>query len=339
MSLMRRSYCLATVLFLIIGSSEAQLFTDQGLLSGSGLTVLPTATIAPSMEWRLQYSRVNYLKSSTTGMNIATLSAGLSSTLEAYLRFTGEQSGTFSSQLAHGFGGKFRFPGLVPVVRRLAIWADVTSTDQAISSALFPSDAFRTAVTATFDSNGVHPTALIGVARIGDVSHVLFGGGVTIATGNSSQVGFEFVHGYMGKNSDQLVASGSMRVFPNVSFHASPGYLSTSTVSTWTISFGISCSTSDIDFHPVLEEKRENDFILPTIEEIEKESQGKPSGDGTMLDGPKQEGIQHDKARDTAISLEGSPNKSASQQELPEIKPPMKQPLQEKQKPDWKNNE
>ncbi len=269
----------------MIWGSFAQLFTDQGLFSGSGLTVVPTATVVPASEFRLQYSRVDYLRGERGGMNVIGLSAGFSSSVEGYMRVSGEQLGGPQSQVAYGFGGKFRLPVLVPVVRRLALWAEATASDQYYRSALYPADAFRGGVTATFDSNGIHPTLLIGVTSVQEQTRPLVGAGVTMAAGNHTQVGMEFVHGYLGLNSAQAAATASFRVFPNISLHASPGYLSMAGVSTWTISFGISCTTTDVDFHPVYEDKTGNEFILPSIEEMEKEGKQNPSGDGSMLNG------------------------------------------------------
>lgn len=288
---MNRASRLISVILLMHATAGAQMFTDQGLFNGSGLTVLPTATIAPPMEFRVQGSRVTYFNHGGTGVNVVSLNAGLSSTLEAYVRLTGEQSGAFSSQIAYGFGGKFRIPALIPVVRRLALWVDVTSADQNIGSPIFPTDARRGGVTATFDSNGVHPTVLLGLVTIGEDTRVLAGAGITIAAGNSIQMGFEFVHGYLGKNSAQIGATSSVRAFPNVSLQASPGYLSAPGVSTWTFSFGISFGTADVDFHQVREDRKSDEFILPTIEEIEKQKDEprEPRRDEMRLNGLHQQ--------------------------------------------------
>ncbi|GEM_PF-1949711 len=294
MSLIARSYCLIVLSLVMIRGSHAQFFTDQGLFSGSGLTVMPTATVVPAAEVRLQYSRVDYLKGGRRGLNVIGLSAGFSSSLEAYMRVSGEQVGGPQSLVAYGFGGKFRLPVLVPVVRRLALWAEATASDQYHPTALYPSDAFRAGVTATFDSNGIHPTILIGFTTLQDRTRPLVGAGMTIAAGNHAQVGVEFVHGYLGLNSAQMASTASFRVFPNISLHASPGYLSMPGASTWTFSFGISCTTSDVDFHPVYEEKKENEFILPSIEEIEKERKQEPSGDGSVPGGSQEEGTGDD---------------------------------------------
>lgn len=283
MSLTRR---LSSVLFVVLAltvMADAQLFTDQGTMSGSGLMILPTATLSPVTEFQLHFSRIGYTKGGGTGLNVITLGAGLSESLEGYVRLTGEQLGTYSSQVAYGFGGKFRLPLLLPVVRRLALWMDVTTSDQVQRSAIFPSEAKRMGVTATFDSNGVHPTMLIGISTTYRKTQPLLGAGVTIAASQSTQIGFEIIHGYLGKNSAQLGATVSQRILSNVSMHFSPGYLSVGGVSTATAMIGISCSTADINFHPAFEQKKGEEFILPSIEEIER--QQKSSSGSSMLQG------------------------------------------------------
>ena len=308
------------ILSVVICGSSAQLFTDQGLFSGSGLTVVPTATVIPSTEFRLQYSRVNYLRSGRTGLNVLGLGAGFSSSLEGYMRVSAEQLGARQSLVAYGFGGKFRLPLLLPVVRRLALWAEATTSDQYNSSALYPTDAVRGGVTATFDSNGIHPTIFLGIAKVQNKARPLVGAAVTMAAGNYAQLGLEFVHGYLGLNSAQAAATASLRIFSNISLHASPGYQSMAGVSTWIVSVGISCTTSDIDFHPLIEEKKENGFILPSIEEIEREGKLEPSGGGSTPGGSRDEGSGNDGSSPTGSH--GSALRSSSSQRDPVISKP-----------------
>ncbi|MBI3193301.1 MAG: hypothetical protein HYZ34_02405 [Ignavibacteriae bacterium] len=259
-----------TLLFL--SGSNAQLFTDQGVFSGSGLTVLPTATVVPMSEFRAQYTRFNHFNSAGFGANVLGFSCGLSSSLEGYARVSDEQTGKVASQLSFGFGGKFRFPMMIPTIRRLAIWGEATSSEMEPNSTIFPSDAVRGGVLATFDSNGIHPTLLLGVSTMEGKTLPLIGAGVTYAVSNETQVGIELLHGYLKKNSFQAILSASTRVFPNVSIQIAPGFISTSTTSSWIISAGISCSTADIDFHPVTEQVVIEEYQLPAIEELEKQS-------------------------------------------------------------------
>jgi len=287
MPLKSYTYFWGIAVLLTVSNSKAQLFSDPGMMSGSGLTIIPTSTIAPPMECRVQLARMNYLQRSFRGMNLISLTAGLSTTLEGYARFGSEQSGLYTSQIAYGFGGKFRIPVLLPYVRRMALWAEATSTDQTVNSTIFPSDAFRAGATATLDSNGIHPTLLMGISRIGTDLDVLLGAGVMISAGNAKQIGFEIIHGYLGHHSIQIASSASIRIISNVALQVSPGYLLAHSRSTWTISLGVSFSTTDIDFHPAVEEKKGDEYILPTIEELERQGQkGQPAPDGSMLESP-----------------------------------------------------
>ncbi len=260
------------MMLLVVSASNAQLFTDQGVYSGSGLTVLPTATVVPMSEFRVQYTRFNHFNSAGFGANVIGFSCGLSSSLEGYARVSDEQVGKLASQVSFGFGGKFRFPMMIPTIRRLALWGEATSSEMDPNSTIFPSDAVRGGVLATFDSNGIHPTLLLGVSRIDGQTRPLIGAGVTYAVSNETQLGLELMHGYLKKNSFQAIVSASTRLFPNVSIQIAPGFVSTSTISTWMISAGISCSTADIDFHPVTEEVVIEEYQLPSIEDLEKQS-------------------------------------------------------------------
>ncbi len=273
MSLTTRIYGILTLVFLLSTGSKAQLFTDQGVFSGSGLTVIPTATVVPSNEFRIQCTRLTHFQSEKNGLNVFGLSSGFSSTLEGYIRLTSEQTPSVSSQIAYTFGGKFRLPFMVPLVRRVAFWFESTESDMSPASTLYPTEALRYGAVATFDSNGIHPSLLLGVSKLDGKFRSLIGAGVTVATSHTTQVGLEVMHGYLTSRSLQVYASGSARLFPNISVQISPGYVTTSAQSSWMVSIGISCSTADIDFHPQSEAVANGEeFQMPSFEEIEKQS-------------------------------------------------------------------
>jgi len=280
---------LSVVLFtmvLWVVPARGQEFTDQGMFSGSGLTILPTATIAPPSEFRLQYARLGITERSRSGMNIISLSTGFSSSVEGYSRFIGEQAGSSVTQETYGFGLKVRAPFDVPLFRRVAVWVDRTISDRNDPAALYPTDALRYGAIATLDSNGIRPTLVLGMSSINNITNPLAGAGVTIAISHSAQLGFEAVNGYFGKKSMQVIATGSVRLFANVSALVSPGYLSTPGFNSWTVSFGLTCSTADVDFHPVVEQKQEEEITVPSIEDIQREEkkEQKSPGDGGALD-------------------------------------------------------
>jgi hypothetical protein len=53
----------------------------------------------------------------------------------------------------------------------------------------------------------------------------------------------------------------------------------------WTLSLGISLSTTDVDFHPIQEVEVKDEFIMPTLEEIEKQLQQEPQKKDSLRDG------------------------------------------------------
>jgi len=283
-------------------------FTDQGMFNGSGLTILPTATIAPPSEFRLQYSRLGIADRSSSGMNVIGLSTGFSSNVEGYSRFVGEQAGSSISQETYGFGLKVLAPFDVPIFRRVAVWVDRTISNRNDPTALFPTDAIRYGAIATLDSDGIRPTVMMGMSSFNGVANALEGAGLTIAASHYAQIGFEAVNGYFGEKSLQIIATGAFRIFSNVSVQLSPGYLSIPGFNSWTVAFGISCSTADIDFHPSFERKQEEEFIIPSIEDIqreEKKEQKKP-GDGGVLQPDQQQNPSNPPAPSDGSSGSGS---------------------------------
>ena len=260
--------------------AQTEEFTDHGMFSGSGLIVLPNATVIPSSEIRLQFSRINFLQYAGRSLNLLGVGCGLSSNLEGYLKISGEGACSTSNEVSYSFGGKLRLPILFPYVRHIGLWMESTNSDMDVQSSMFPVDAIRYGVVATFDSNGIHPTALLGMAKISDEWSFLIGGGVTYAKSHNAQYAIEFIHGYLDPKSWQFNVSGSVRAFSNVSFTLSPGYITSRISSSWIVSLGVSVSTADIDFHPAVhEEETKENFVLPSIEEIEKQSSDEKKND------------------------------------------------------------
>ena len=271
------SRLVVVVLFsaLAASSSSAQLFTDQGTMSGSGLMMLPTATTAPSAEMQAQFTRISFLQNTSNRLNVFSLNCGFSPDVEGYVRLSSEEIQTISSQIAYGFGGKIRFPSSLPVVRRLALWVESTTseTSDPAQRTIFPARANRAAFTASLDSNGFHPSFVVGVNNVSSTVVPMVGGGLTWALGHKAQLGMEWMQGYLGKSTNQVIVTGSIRVLPYVSVHMSPGYVSTPLVNAAMISVGLSFSTVDIDYHQVKdksEEREEN--VLPSIDDLEKQS-------------------------------------------------------------------
>jgi hypothetical protein len=284
---MTLAYGLFVLALVACCAAPAQTITDQGLLSGSGMSFLPTASLVPLTEFRVQTSRVGYLSGGRSGFTVFGLGVGISTHIEGYLRATAEQTGVNQSQIAYAFGAKARIPVPFPVLRRAALWAERSSSEQFQSGNIFSPEATRIGVLATSDSNGIHPTVLLGFTSIRNLTRPLVGAGVTIAAGSESQVSLEVMHGYFGRKSVVAAAGISHRFFSNVSLNVTPGYLTTPSASTWMISAGISVTTTGIDFHPAMEPLQEEpEFRLPTIEEMERGTASDvPATDSTTVTG------------------------------------------------------
>ncbi len=284
---MTRIYALVALALTMCALAPAQTITDQGLLSGSGMSFLPTASLIPLTEFRVQTSRVSYLSGGRRGFNIFSVGVGMSTYIEGYARVTAEQTGVIQSQIAYAFGAKARIPVPFPMLRRAALWVERSSTELFLRGNLLTPEATRFGVLATSDSNGIHPTAIAGFTSINGLLRPLVGAGVTIAVGNGSQATIEAMHGYLGRKSFVAAAGFSHRLFSNVSVNVSPGYMTLPGASTWMLSAGISLTTAAIDFHPATEPiQDEPEFRLPTIEEMERgTASDAPMNDSTNVSG------------------------------------------------------
>jgi hypothetical protein len=271
MSLSKNINILILFLSTVYQVGFCQTFSSQGMLSGSGLIIIPTTVSAPPAEFRASFSRLSLLSRNTRGLNVWAINGGLSSHLELYTKLMGEQLGTFSSLISYGFGAKLHSPFEMPYINQYAIWIESVTSDQLQVGTLNPSKVFRGGLTASFGTDGIDPVILLGIAIVNKSTKPLIGGGVTIAASHTLQLGSEIVYGYASENSMHLLVNASTRIFSNICLTISPGYISSKNVSTWIFSAGISASSSDIDFHPVREE-RIDEFKLPSIEEMEKQS-------------------------------------------------------------------
>jgi len=257
------------------GRVSAQMFTDQGVMSGSGLVMLPTATVAPSSEMEFQYSRLGFMQDGSSRVNIFSLNSGFSTSVEGYVRLTSEELRTVSSQISYSFGAKFRYPGDLPVVRRLAFWGESTFSDMENQTkpALFPTQATRWGAAVSVDSNGFRPTFFAGGFEHQGVITAMAGAGLTVALGHRGQLALEYMYGYFGPSTDHGAVTTSLRILPDISLHLSPGYITAGALRSWMFSAGISFSTTDIDYHQIKEPGSVKDeFSLPSLDDLEHQT-------------------------------------------------------------------
>ena len=214
MSLTSKIFFLLVAVLLKSGNVYAQLFSEQGMMSGTGLMIMPTATTVPSSELQVQYSRVNVLNNTPTNLNVFGFNCGFSNALEGYARLTGEDLQTVSSQVAYAFGGKIRYPGQPPIVDRLAFWFESTISDMNDKprQTVFPVRANRGALTSSLDFDKGYPAVMLGASQINSSVSLLAGAGSLHSFGHSAQMGFEFVYGYYGKDSYHTSVEGSIRI-------------------------------------------------------------------------------------------------------------------------------
>src|SRR5208283_2625984 len=103
----RRRYCLLVFFFLSSSMVSAQVMNDLGMVGGSGLVFTPTIGVTPEAHFRVDASRINFLRPGSGGMNSIGITSGLSQNLEFTVEFQSAQTGESISPSFIGFGGKF----------------------------------------------------------------------------------------------------------------------------------------------------------------------------------------------------------------------------------------
>jgi hypothetical protein len=250
-------------------TAVAQTYSDQGLMGASGIVLFPTATISPKAQFRLHGGRMSFLGKGLSGVNVIGLSGGLSSNVEAYLRLAEDQSA--GSLTSYGFGLKFLVPFSMPVVDQVSLWGESVRAEAPAAGQLYPANLVRTGMAVLLSRNGVRPQIFLGVSFQNSHSTTLAGAGVTLALGRRVQLGAEVLSGYAGSRTTHMMGSGAVRVLSGVCVQIGMGYLAMPRTGTALMSVGFSVGSADIDFAPVVEEKR-REFKMPTIEEMEQQS-------------------------------------------------------------------
>jgi len=254
--------------------AAAQNYAELGMMSGSGMVFMPTTSISPNAQFRVDISRIGLFLQGGHGLNLVSVSSGLSRSVEAYLKFTDEQSGFAQSTIAMNIGGKFTFPVLLPVIRKASLWGEFATSQSEDHSRLYPFKYSRAAVIVTPFTDIIRPSLLIGAAKPqGADADLMTGACLIVSPFHTTQFGFEYLHGYAGRSTDDVTMICNARLYSNVSIHAGPGYISRPAVSGWIWTIGLSLSSSDCDFHPMIVEHK-SEYHLPSIEEIEKGSSG-----------------------------------------------------------------
>lgn len=271
MSLKTRYIAVALLMTGLPVPGAAQVFTANGMASGTGLSYLPTPGLTPVAHWRAHYGRIDFLRSGMRGMNVFGMSYGLSTNVEGYARLTGEQLGTLSSLTSYGFGVKGTLPVPLPVVEAAGLWFETSVTEEHQQSAFFPVNTSKGGITLSFGSNFFRGILLTGINSVEGTVLFLSGAGVIWAPGSSVQVGAEILRGYITHSSVHAAMDISVRIVPHVALFASPGYLSTQYSRTWSMSVGFSVATADIDFRPSVAVTQRDEFKLPSLEDIMNE--------------------------------------------------------------------
>lgn len=251
----------------------AQTNGAPGLFSGSGLSLMPDTYVAPKAQLRLDVSRLQYLRSEARGSNNFVLSAGMSSNLEVYLRLIGEQTGSISSDVSTAYGGKLLLPIRFPVLREAALWFEAASSQPVDRRAMLSVQVNRAAFVAGTGPNGAHAVILAGAAYNEDAATVMAGAGWVQPLSHDAVVSPEAIYGYFGRDSYAFMLNGAIRVLSYANVQISPGYCRSNGTTSATITVGFSLSTAPFDFNSrTAETKMRQNVLLPTIEEMERET-------------------------------------------------------------------
>lgn len=251
---------------LISSRIYGQVFTDQGIGSGSSIILLPTGSIAPIANFRIQFHHFTFFKKHS--LNSFDITTGLSSHMEFYIKYAAELNQKFMPATITGFGGKFQFPFHIPYIYRSAIWAEYVNSAAFDKFVLFPSNQARFGIVTSLYTNSFEPTVFIGVNKLQSNTRFLGSLGSTFSVNKKIKLGLEFTYGYFGNHDFTSLMSITYRIFSNLSTQITGGYIVATSLKSYTASAGISLTTGEIDFSPRSEIEVKQ--IVPSFDEIMK---------------------------------------------------------------------
>lgn len=243
-----------------------QAFTDQGVGSGSSIILLPTGSVAPSGNFRLQFHHFSFFRKHS--LNSIDITTGLSSHMEFYIKYATELNQKFMPATITGFGGKFQFPFEIPYIYRSAIWAEYVNSAAFEKFVLFPSDLIRFGIVTSIYTNAIEPTLFMGMNRFNSNIRFLGSLGSTYSVSPNVKLGLEFTYGYFGNHDFTSLVSITYRILSNLSTQITGGYILATSLKSYTISAGLSLTTGAIDFSPRRDVEVKQ--IVPSFDDIMK---------------------------------------------------------------------
>lgn len=246
----------------------AQSYSAPGMGSGTSTILLPSTATIPSSHFRVQGSRLQPSRTVQHASTMIDIAGGFSRYLEIYFNLSLETIGGESDNDLFGAGAKLRIPEDALFGVESALWWETARGGSYAGAAFEPSSLTR--------------TGLVVNTGMGDVTLMLTGG-VTIGEGrvrplagvagtypvsSSLLVSAELNRGYYGTDDYMVLMGGAVRLLPNISMQASPGYIWNGRTGGFTLLAGLCISTAAMDFLPAV--IKEEGSGIPSIEEIER---------------------------------------------------------------------
>ena len=197
-------YCLLTFFFFSSSMVSAQIMNDLGMVGGSGLVFTPTIGVTPEAHFRVDASRISFLRSGDGGVNSVGITSGLSENMEFTAEFQSAQAGESISPSFIGFGGKFVLPITLPFQIRTAIWAEKVSTSNPNMPPFFH---HRSSGEGSFWHlsliEKINGNILLGITDADNTKKFAAGCNVSHIVNGCLKIGGEHLYNYYGRNDRQ----------------------------------------------------------------------------------------------------------------------------------------
>lgn len=262
------------LIFLFSFSLNSQNFSDQGMYSGSSIILLPTGSVAPSGNFRINLNNLTFFKNHS--ISSVDITGGLSSHMEMYFRYSSEVNRYIIPTSVTVVGGKFLMPLRIPIIYRAAIWGEVIRSPISEKISMFPANLARFGSVVSLFTNNIEPTLFLGFNKINRNINLLSSISTLYIVNDATKLGIEFSYGYFGNHDYTGLIGVTRRVFSNMSLQLTTGYIVGHTIQSWVVSLGISLTTEKIDFSPRKEQEIKGhvpsfDEIMKSIEEQKTE--------------------------------------------------------------------
>lgn len=267
--MMRSLKIFSMILIVFTQDLSSQEVSDIGISGGNTIVLLPSISTSPISEFRFQMNHEYFTSSSLEGLTSLSLTSGFSLNLELYFKASTEDRINTIPLRRIGYGAKLILPFIIDIINQPAVWFESVNGVNNIDNSLFQPKVTHIAAVFNPSIEYLSPTILLGITSTNISDNFFIGAGMAKTISDNFRIGSELTHNYYGINDLRGAVLLNTRVFQNLGIQLMSAYITSKSISSWSVSLGFVVSTSEINFFPKVEETNGNKLV-PDFDDLMK---------------------------------------------------------------------